>query len=178
MFFIRMMGHVPVVVCIEYLRAWWHFIYATSLIVPIFMRYHLSWPDSSILSDIFIHYGYLVHYISYMAMTTCDICYYAYSWPLYSYVYGTATSIFAITWWDLSLYCTNEWLVLPPGYLLLHFWDGYNVFWPSCYPSDLPHLGASIIADFTTLGRSHLYGLLSPSTNSLNPPCSNYTLMS
>ena len=26
-----------------------------------------------------------------------------------------------------------------PGYSLLHFWDGYNLFWPSCYPSSFTH---------------------------------------
>ena len=65
--------------------------------------------------------------------------YYAYSWPLYSYVFETPTCIFVVTCWALSLYWIDEFLVLPPGSSLLHFWDGYNVFWPSCYPSDLTH---------------------------------------
>ena len=34
-----------------------------------------------------------------------------------------------------------------------------------------------VIADFTTLGRSHLYGLPCPSANSLDPPFSIYTLI-
>ena len=72
--FIHMMGHVLVAVCVEDLQAWWHSTYATSLIVSIFMRCQLSWPNSSVLWDIFIHYGDLVHYILYVAMTTCDIC--------------------------------------------------------------------------------------------------------
>ena len=72
--FICVMGHVPVAVCVEHLWAWWHSIYATSLTVPVFMRYQFSWPDSSVLSYIFIHYGDLFHCILYMAMTTCDIC--------------------------------------------------------------------------------------------------------
>ena len=71
--FIHMMGHVLVAVFVEYIQAWWHSTYATSLIVSLFVRCHFSWPDSSILSDIFIHYGDLVHYILYVAMTTCDI---------------------------------------------------------------------------------------------------------
>ena len=45
----------------------------------------------------------------------------------------------------------------------------YNVFRSSCYPSDLTHLGASVTADFTTHGGSHLYGLPYPSADSLDP---------
>ena len=76
------------------------------------------------------------------------------------------------------MYCTNEWLVLPPRSSLLHFWDGlYNLFWPSCYPSDLTHKGASVIADFTTLGRSHIYGIPCPFVDSLDPIYIYYTLM-
>ena len=72
--FIRVMGHVLIAVCIEDLWDWWHSAYATSLIMPVFMRCQVSCPDSSILSDTFIHYGDLVLYILYVAMTTCDIC--------------------------------------------------------------------------------------------------------
>ena len=60
--------------------------------------------------------------------------YHAYSWPLYSYVSGTATCIFAVTCWYLWLYCTYEWFILPPRYSLLHFWGYYNVFRSSCIP--------------------------------------------
>ena len=31
--------------CVEDLLDWWNFIYATSLIVPVFMRFQLSWLD-------------------------------------------------------------------------------------------------------------------------------------
>ena len=72
--FIHVMGHVLVAICVKDLWDWWHFTYATSLIVSVFMRCHLSWLDSSILSDIFIHYENIVHYILYVAITTCDIC--------------------------------------------------------------------------------------------------------
>ena len=71
---IRVMGHVLIAFCVEDLRAWWHSTCITSLMVLVFMRCHLSWPDSIILSNIFIHYGDLLHYILYVAMTTCDIC--------------------------------------------------------------------------------------------------------
>ena len=39
---IHIVGHVLVVVCVEDLPYWWHPIYATPLIVPVFMRFHLS----------------------------------------------------------------------------------------------------------------------------------------
>ena len=58
--FIHMMSDVQVAVCVEDLRSWWRSIYATSLIVPIFMRCQLSSLDSSVLSNIFIQYEYLV----------------------------------------------------------------------------------------------------------------------
>ena len=45
---IHILGHVLIVVCVEELPDWWHLLYATSFIVPIFMRFHLSWLDSSI----------------------------------------------------------------------------------------------------------------------------------
>ena len=39
---IQIVGHVLVVDYVEDLLYWWHFIYATSLIVPMFMRLQLS----------------------------------------------------------------------------------------------------------------------------------------
>ena len=110
------------------------------LIMPVFIRCQLSWPDSSVLSDIFIHYGYLVHYILYVAMTTCDICLLCLFISIVLLcIQGLLHFIFVVTCWDLSLYCTDERPVFPPGSSLIHFWDWYNVFRPSCYPSDLTH---------------------------------------
>ena len=40
---IHIVGHVLVVVCVEDLPDWWHLLYATSLIMPVFMRFQLSW---------------------------------------------------------------------------------------------------------------------------------------
>ena len=95
----------------------------------ILVCYHIS---SAIMEILFI-----VYYMWRWPHMT--FVYHAYSWPLHSYVSRTSTCTFTVTCWDLSLYCTREWLVLPPGSSLLHFWDGYNVFWPSCYPFDLTH---------------------------------------
>ena len=70
--FIHVMENILIVVCAEHLRAWWNHTYSTSLIMSVFMRCHLSWPNSSILSYIFIHYGNIVHSMC-MVMTTHDI---------------------------------------------------------------------------------------------------------
>ena len=138
--FIHVMGHVPVVVWVEYLRSWWFSIYATSLIVPVSMRCQLLFPDSSVLSDTFIPYEYLVslyivcgddHLWHMSIIPTHGHCTIMYS--------GLLHFIFAVTCWDVSLYCVDEWLVFPPGSSLLHLWDWYNVFQPSCYPSNLTH---------------------------------------
>ena len=39
---IHIVGHVLVAVCVEDLPDGWHILYATSLIVPVFMRFQLS----------------------------------------------------------------------------------------------------------------------------------------
>ena len=120
----------------------------------------------------------LIHFILYMAMTTHETLY---TMPIHGHctlMYPILLHVFVVTCRDLSLYHIDEWLVLPPGSSLLHFWDGfYNVFQPSCYPYDLTHQGASVIVDFTTLGRSHIYGLPYPSANSLDPMDLYYPLM-
>ena len=60
---IHVMGHVLAMICVEDLQVWWHSIYATSLIVPIFIIFHLSWPDLSVhvyLPEVFIQYEGLI----------------------------------------------------------------------------------------------------------------------
>ena len=132
--FIHVMGHVPVVVCVEYLQSWWNSIYATSLIVLVSMRCQPSWIDSSVPSDVFILYGDLIllyivrgddHMNHMFIMHIHGHCTMLYPGLLYF--------IFVVICWDLLLYCTGEWLVFPPGSSLLHFWDWYNVFLPSFY---------------------------------------------
>ena len=102
---IHIVGHVFIVDCVEYLPDWWHFIYATSLIVPVCMRFQLSWLDSIVCQIFPTIMEILFHYISstFMEITilcissswrfwsmyivrgddhSCDILYHAYSWPL------------------------------------------------------------------------------------------------
>ena len=108
---IHIVGHVLVAVCVEDLPDWWH-LYATSLIMPVFMRFQLSWlvpvyvryfqplwrswsVISSSIMDImalWISSSWILWsmYIVRGDDHICDIMYYAYSWPLYSYVSGTA----------------------------------------------------------------------------------------
>ena len=109
---IHIVGHVHVEVCVEYFPYWWHFIYVTSLIMLVFMRFQLLWLDSSICQIYSSITEILIHCISSSFMDimilciysscrfwsiyivcgndhTCHILYHAYSWPLYSYVSGT-----------------------------------------------------------------------------------------
>ena len=110
---IHIVGHVLIVVCVEDLPHWWHLLYATSLVMPVFMRFQLSWLDSSVCETFPATMEILIYYISSAILEImvlcissswrfwsmyivrgddhiCDIMYYAYSWPLYSYVSGTA----------------------------------------------------------------------------------------
>ena len=113
---IHIVGQVLVEVSIEDLPYWWHLLYATSLILPVFMIFQVSWLDSSICQTFPAIMEILIHYISSAFMEimilcissswrfwsiyivggdnhTCHILYHAYSWPLYSYVSGTAICI-------------------------------------------------------------------------------------
>ena len=110
--FIHVMGYVLIAVCVEDLQTWWHSICTTSLIMPVFMRCQLSWPDSIILSNIFIHYGDLVHYILYVAMTTCDIC------LLFLFM-----AIVLLCIWDCYMYICSHML----GFIIVLYW------WVVCY---------------------------------------------
>ena len=56
----------------------------------------------------------------------CHILYHAYSWPLYSYVSGTA--VCTCIHMQRYLYYIIGWLVLPPGSSSLHFWDGLIMY--------------------------------------------------
>ena len=82
----------------------------------------------------------LIHCILYVAMTTHDTLYII---PIHghcTFMYLGLLYVFAVTCKDLSFYHIDEWLVPPLGSSLLHFWDVfYNVFRPSCYPTDLTH---------------------------------------
>ena len=99
-----------------------------------------------------------------------DFVYHSYSWPLYSYIVSeTAIStcsyvqilIIVLYYWMAG---SSTWFFITP----LLGWT-YNVFWPSYHPSDLTHQGASLTANFSTHGRSHIYGLPCTSTDSLDP---------
>ena len=97
-------------------------------------------PDSSIYQISSSTMEIFIHYILYVAMTTHDILY---TIPIHGHctlMYLGLLYVFVVTCRDWLFYCTDEWLVLPPGSSLIHLWDGfYNVFRPSCYPSDLTH---------------------------------------
>ena len=104
-------------------------------------------------SDIFSHYGDLdimyifIHFgdsdLLYIVRGDDHTCNILYIMPIHGHctlMYPGLLYVFVVICTYLSLYCTDEWLVLPPRSSLLHFWDGfYNLFRPSCYPSDLTH---------------------------------------
>ena len=113
------------------------FLYATSLIVLVFMRFQLSWFDSDVcqISSAFMEILvicissswrlwsiYIVHGDDH----TCHILYHAYSWPLYSYVSRTAVCI--CSHMQRYLYYIVGWMVLPPCSSSLHFWDGLIMY--------------------------------------------------
>ena len=159
---IHIVGHVLIAVCVEDFPSWWHLLYATSFIVQVFTRFQLSWLDSSISQTFPATMEILICYISSAIMEImvlcissswrfrsmyivrgndhlCDILYHAYSWPLYSYVSGTAKCIAVC---EKLYHCVMliGWLVFHLGSFItpLLGWN-YNVFRPSYGPFDLTH---------------------------------------
>ena len=56
---IHVMGYVPSMICVEDLKVWWYFIYATTLIVIILMGFQFSYQSNvpCYVPDVFIQYG-------------------------------------------------------------------------------------------------------------------------
>ena len=71
---IRIVGHVLIAVCVEDFLDWWHSIYATSLIVLVFMRFQCSWFDSSICQTFIATMEILICYISSAIMEIMVLC--------------------------------------------------------------------------------------------------------
>ena len=71
---IHIVGLVLVVVCVEDLPYWWHLIYATSLIMPVFMRFQLSWLYSSLCQTFLAIMEILIYCISSVIMEIMVIC--------------------------------------------------------------------------------------------------------
>ena len=83
---------------------------------------------------IFSHYGYLdllyifTHFgdfdLLYIVCGDDNTCHILYIMPIHGHctlMYPGLLHVFVVTCRDLSLYCIDGWLVLPPGYSLLHF---------------------------------------------------------
>ena len=150
---IRIVGHVLIADCVEYLPYWWHFMYATSLIVPVFMRFHLLWLDSCICQIFPVIMEILIHYISSAIMEIKGILiyvYYTWWWPLMWYLVSCLfMAIVLLCIWDCYMqlcaelyHCTMliGWLVFHLGSFItpLLGWT-CNVVRPSYDPSDLTH---------------------------------------
>ena len=149
--YIHIVRHVLIAVRVEYLPDWWHFMYATSLIVPVFMRFQLSWLNFSICQMFLAIMEILIYYISLAFMEImilcissswrfrsmyivrgddhlCDILYHAYSWPLYSYVSRTTRCICSyVQSCIIVLFWLGGWSsIWDPS--SLHFWDGFIMY--------------------------------------------------
>ena len=159
---IHIVGHVLVVVSVEDLPYWWHPLYATSLIVPVFMRFQLSWLVP-VYVDISNHYGDLdLLYIfslcgdhSPLYIFLMEILIYVYCtwrWPhMWYHVVCLFMAIVLLCIQDCYMYlqlyaelyyCTMMigWLVFHLGTFITSFMGcTYNVFRPSYNPSDLIH---------------------------------------
>ena len=138
----HIVGHVLIAVFVEDFSDWWHFIYSTSLIMPVFMRFQILWLDSNVcqISSSFMEILVLcissswrfwsIIYCMWWLPHMSQFLYHAYSWPLYSYVSGTAICIcshmqrliIVLYWWMAS---SSTWFFITP----LLGWI-YNVFRP------------------------------------------------
>ena len=76
---IHRVGHVLEVGYVEDFPDWWHFWYATSLIVPVFMRFQFSWLDSSVCQIYSAIMEILIHCIYSTFMEIMILCIYS-SW--------------------------------------------------------------------------------------------------
>ena len=61
-------------ICVEDFPDWWNLLYATSLIMLVFMRFQLSWLDSSICQTFPATMEILIHYISSVFMEIMILC--------------------------------------------------------------------------------------------------------
>ena len=155
-------GHVLIAVYVEDFPNWWHFVYATFLIMPVFMRFQLSWLDSSIYQIFPAIMEILIHYISSAFMEIMILCISS-SWRFWSTyivrgddhtchicimpIHGHCTLMYPGLLYLLtvmckvwSLYCI-DWMVGSSTGLFITPLLGwtYNVFRPSYDPSNLTH---------------------------------------
>ena len=147
---IHIVGYVLVAVCVKDLLYWWHLIYASSLMVPVFMRFQLSWLDSSICQTFPAIMEILIHYISSVFMEIMILCISS-SWRFWSIyiVHGDdhichivsclSMAIVLLCIWDCYMYlqlCVElyhcivliGWLILPLGSSSLQCWDGIIMY--------------------------------------------------
>ena len=96
----------------------------------------------------------------------CDILYHGHC----TLMYPRLLYVFAVMHRVVSLY-SADWMAGSSTRFFITSLLGwtYNVFRPSYHPSDLTHYEASVTADFTTHGESHLYGLPCTFAYSLDP---------
>ena len=113
---IHIVGHVLIAVCVEDLPYWWHLLYATSLIVPVFIRFQLSWLDSSICQIFPATMEILIYYI---------FSHYGDHGPLYIFIMEILIYVYCTWWWPL-MWCFLSCLFM--AIVLLCIWDYYMYF--------------------------------------------------
>ena len=159
---IHILGHVLIVVYAEHFPYWWHSTYDTSLIMPVFMRFHLSWlvpvyvrhfhplwrswsivylqPLWRSWSFVYLQDGDSDLCILYVVMTTHDIC-------ISCLFMAIVLLCIRDYYMYLQLYAKLYYCTMLIGWLVFHLgtfitsllgWT-YNVFRPSYKPSDLIH---------------------------------------
>ena len=135
--FIHIVRHVLKAVCVEKFSDWWHSTYATSLIMPVFMRFQLSWLDSSVCQISSSIMEILIHGISSAFMEILVLCI-SPSWRFWSIMYCTwrwlkmsyfvsclSVAIVLLCIWDyymyLQLYAELYHFTMPIGWLVFHW---------------------------------------------------------
>ena len=125
--------------CVKDLLDWWQLLYATSLIMPFFMIFQLSWLDSSVckissaIMEILIYLYYtwwwphMSYFVSCLFMAIIPLC----IRDCCMYLQSCAEFDYCIILWMAG---SSTWFFITP----LLGWT-YNVFQPSYHPFDLTH---------------------------------------
>ena len=157
---IHIIGHVLVAVCVEDFPYWWYLLYATSLIVPVFMRFSALVTWFQYMSDISSHYGDLDPLYIFSLHGDHDPLYIFILWILiYLYCMWRSPHILSCLFMAIVLLCIRDcymylqlyaelyYCTMVIGWLVFHLgsfitpllgWT-YNVFRTSYDPSDLTY---------------------------------------
>ena len=142
-------------------------LYATHLIVPVFMRFHLSWLDSGLCQIFLAFMEILIHYISLSFMEIMTLCISS-SWRFWSIYIACGDDhicyIVSCLFMAIVLLCIRDcyiylqlcaelyhcivligWLVLPLGSSSLHLWDGLIMYFSHCITPLTSHIRGHLL---------------------------------